>query len=80
MLMDKIKENFVSFSIKKFSSNVVEKCVERADYVISLLCLLIVYVENYLRILRSFTEGHCHEDYDQVLAEFFRCLKIIPQT
>ena len=29
--MVKIKENFAQYSMHKFSSNVIEKCVERAD-------------------------------------------------
>lgn len=31
--MEKIKENFAAFGINKYSSNVVEKSVERADKV-----------------------------------------------
>jgi len=30
-IMVKIKENFAQYSMHKFSSNVIEKCVERAD-------------------------------------------------
>jgi hypothetical protein len=29
--MHKIKENFSQYAMHKFSSNVIEKCVERAD-------------------------------------------------
>ncbi len=32
-MIEKIKENFPQFAIQKFSSNVIEKCVERADEV-----------------------------------------------
>lgn len=30
-IMDKLKEHFAQLAIQKFSSNVIEKCVERAD-------------------------------------------------
>jgi hypothetical protein len=30
-IMHKIKENFAQYAMHKFSSNVIEKCVERAD-------------------------------------------------
>ncbi len=29
--MKKIRENFAQYAMHKFSSNVIEKCVERAD-------------------------------------------------
>jgi len=29
--MDKVKENFAQYAMHKFSSNVIERCVERAD-------------------------------------------------
>ena len=32
--MVKIKENFAQYAVHKFSSNVIEKCVERADLMI----------------------------------------------
>lgn len=32
--MAKIRENFAQYAMHKFSSNVIEKCVERADVVV----------------------------------------------
>jgi hypothetical protein len=32
-LIIKIKENFAQYAVHKYSSNVIEKCVERADLV-----------------------------------------------
>jgi hypothetical protein len=33
-IMIRIKENFCQYAMHKFSSNVIEKCVERADSVV----------------------------------------------
>ncbi len=38
--MEKIKEYFQQFAIQKYSSNVIEKCVERSDIVTTTSILL----------------------------------------
>jgi Pumilio-family RNA binding repeat len=54
--MIRIKENFAQYAMHKFSSNVIEKCVERADAeIINQFKMLIFDTENPIMkmLLRS---------------------------
>jgi hypothetical protein len=53
----------LQFGIQKYSSNVIEKCVEKADEVKILFSFLTSLIGTYQGILLDFVKGQRNEEY-----------------